>query len=144
MFQGEYSINIDDKGRVNLPAAFRDVLRSRYGDERVVITRNPKSNALNGYPLREWQRLLAQLDMRPANDLVVVAFKRAVVSSAQEYAPDKQGRVLLPQLLRDYARLDKVVTYAGMGSTFEIWDKAIWNEQTQASLELLKHADLGF
>ncbi|MCF6208334.1 MAG: division/cell wall cluster transcriptional repressor MraZ [Ghiorsea sp.] len=144
MFQGEYTNNMDDKGRVNIPAPFRDVLLKNYDDSFIVVTRDPYAPCLRAYPQREWKRLLAKVSAKPSNDRTVIAFKRTVISSAQEYAPDKQGRVLIPQNLRDYASLSKGCVFAGSLDTFEIWDVSAWDAQLASSLSLLQDMDLDF
>ncbi len=144
MFQGEYTNNMDDKGRVNIPAPFRDVLLKSYNEPTIIVARDAQSSCLRAYPLREWKRLLAKLGARPGSDRVVQAFKRAVVSSAQEYAPDKQGRVLIPQSLRTHAGLMKSTVFAGSADTFEIWDAAAWESQLESSLALLQDQELDF
>ena len=144
MFQGEYTNNMDDKGRVNIPAPFRDVLQKSYNEPTIIVARDPQSTCLRVYPQREWKRLLAKLGARPSSDRVVLAFKRAVISSAQEYHPDKQGRVLIPQSLRTHAGLTKSTVFAGSAETFEIWDALAWENQLAASLALLQDQDLDF
>lgn len=144
MFQGEYTNNMDDKGRVNIPAPLRDVLLKNYDDPSIVVTRDPYESCLRAYPQREWKRLLAKVSARPSNDRKVILFKRTVVSSAQEYVPDKQGRVLIPQSLRDHAGLSKGVVFAGSLDTFEIWDASAWDAQLASSLALLQDMDLDF
>ena len=144
MFQGEYTNNMDDKGRVNIPAPFRDVLLKNYDDSSIVVTRDPYSPCLRAYPQREWKRLLAKVSARSSNDRAVIAYKRTVISSAQEYAPDKQGRVLIPQNLRDYASISKGTVFAGSLDTFEIWDVSAWDAQLASSLSLLQDMDLDF
>ena len=144
MFQGEYTNNMDDKGRVNIPAPFRDVLQKSHNEPTIIVTRDPQAACLRVYPLREWKRLLAKLGTYPNNDRVVQAFKRAVVSSAQEYSPDKQGRILIPQSLRTHAGLTKSTVFAGQSETFEIWDAVAWEQQLASSFALLQDQDLGF
>ncbi len=144
MFQGEYTNNMDDKGRVNIPASFREVLLKNYDDPSIVVTRDPYAPCLRAYPQREWKRLLTKVLARSSNDRAVIAFKRTVVSSAQEYAPDKQGRVLIPQNLRDYANISKGTVFVGSLDTFEIWDVSAWEAQLASSLSLLQDMDLDF
>jgi MraZ protein len=67
-----------------------------------------------------------------------------VISSAQEYHPDKQGRVLIPQTLRTYAGMTKAAVFAGSVNTFEIWDATAWDAQLASSLALLQDQDLDF
>ncbi|MDX8388677.1 MAG: division/cell wall cluster transcriptional repressor MraZ [Ghiorsea sp.] len=144
MFQGEYTNNMDDKGRINIPAPFRDVLLKSHNEPTIIVARDAQTTCLRAYPLREWKRFLAKLGSRPSNDRVVQAIKRVVVSSAQEYHPDKQGRVLIPQSLRSYAGLAKSTVFAGSSETFEIWDATAWDAQLASSLALLQNQDLDF
>ncbi len=144
MFQGEYINNMDDKGRVNTPASFRDVLQKNYDDPTIIITKHPRNACLQAYPQREWKRLLAKLAAQPANDPRVQAFKRKLVGSAQAYTPDKQGRVLIPQSLRAYAKLDKSTVFVGMIDTFEIWDAKAWDAQLAEADALLQSQDWDF
>lgn len=144
MFQGEHTNNMDDKGRVNIPAPFRDVLQKIYAQSSVTIARDPQAPCLRAYPLQEWKRLLAKVSARPSGDRIVQAFKRTVISSAQEYYPDKQGRVLIPQNLRNYAGIVKSTVFAGSVDTFEIWDASAWGAQLASSLALLQDQGLDF
>ncbi|MDQ7004458.1 MAG: division/cell wall cluster transcriptional repressor MraZ [Ghiorsea sp.] len=144
MFQGEHTNNMDGKGRVNIPASFRDVLQKSYAQASITIARDPQTPCLRAYPLQEWKRLLARVSARPSNDRIVQAFKRTVISSAQECCPDKQGRVLISQTLRGYAGIVKSTVFAGSVDTFEIWDGSAWAAQLASSLALLQNQDLDF
>ncbi len=144
MFQGEYTNNMDDKGRVNIPAPFRDVLLKSHNEPTIIVARDAQTACLRVYPLREWKRLLARLGARPSGDRIVKAFKDVVVSSAQEYCPDKQGRVLIPQSLRSHAGLSKSIVFTGSVDTFEIWDAVARDAQLTSSLALLQDQDLDF
>lgn len=141
MFQGEFSNNMDEKGRVSIPAAFRDTLKTHHADSSLVITRTPQSRCLVAYPMREWKRLQARINaMQPSKELR--AFKRIVISSAQEFTPDRQGRVLLPPALRDYASLARNIHFAGTGEVFEIWDREAWDKEMEAALQLARDFEL--
>jgi len=141
MFQGEFSNNMDDKGRVSIPAAFRDVLKNCHAEGQLIITRTPHYPCLVAYPKREWNRLLKRISATQPSD-GLRAYKHIVISSAQEYAPDRQGRVLLSPALRDYASLARSVQFAGDGEIFEIWDKNSWAKQFEADLALAKSFEL--
>ncbi len=141
MFQGEFSNNMDEKGRVSIPAAFRDALKNCYGEPQIVITRSHNSPNLVAYPLREWKRLLTRVNGMSASKQLA-AFKRAIIGAAQEYTPDRQGRVLLPPVLRSYASLVHAISFAGTGELFEIWDSAAWAAQLDADLLLLQDFEL--
>jgi len=141
MFQGEFSNNMDDKGRVSIPAAFRDVLNTCHAENQLIITRTPHYRCLVAYPKREWSRLLKRISATPPSESLR-AYKHIVISSAQEYVPDRQGRVLLSPALRDYASLSRNVQFAGGDETFEIWDKASWEERLETALDLAKGFEL--
>jgi len=139
MFQGEYKNTMDAKGRVNIPASFRDTLRNRYGDEQVIITRD-YDGCLHAYPPKEWERdVLASLRGRDFNDPWRRSYERFVVSPAVTCVPDKQGRILLPVTLREFAELDKTVLFAGGASHFEIWDTSRREAQLEQDLAMLKN-----
>jgi len=139
MFQGEHKNTMDAKGRVNIPASFRETLRSRYGDEQVIVTRD-YDGCLHAYPPKEWERnVLASLRSRDFNDPWRRSYERFVVSPAVTCVPDKQGRILLPPTLRDFAELDKAVLFAGGASHFEIWDISRRESQLEQDLAMLKN-----
>ncbi|EAU54402.1 division/cell wall cluster transcriptional repressor MraZ [Mariprofundus ferrooxydans] len=140
MFQGEFSNNMDDKGRVSVPAAFRDVLNTCHADGKIVITRSHNTPCLIAYPTREWNRLQAAIKDMPAN--LKRNFIRAVITPSQVFTPDKQGRVLLAGVLREHASLSRSVHFAGTGETFEIWDKESWDKQLEADLLALQDFEL--
>ena len=110
---GEYNYTIDDKGRLNFPAKFREKMGAAF-----VVTRW-LDDCLVAFPETEWQR--------------ITDIQRFLFAAAQEVTPDKQGRILLEPVLRSHAGLQKEVTVIGVGSYAEIWDTAAWQKK-QASL----------
>ncbi|OIO68169.1 MAG: division/cell wall cluster transcriptional repressor MraZ [Zetaproteobacteria bacterium CG12_big_fil_rev_8_21_14_0_65_55_1124] len=139
MFQGEYKNTMDAKGRVNIPASFRDTLRNRYGSEEVIITRD-YDGCLHAYPPKEWERdVLATVRNLPVNDQWRRSYERFVVSPAVSCQPDRQGRILLPPTLREYAGLDKTVLFAGGAGHFEIWDVTRRDTQLEQDLAMLRN-----
>jgi len=139
MFQGEFKNTMDAKGRVNIPASFRDALRNRYGVEEVIVTRD-YDGCLHAYPPKEWERdVLATVRGLPVTDAWRRSYERFVVSPAVSCVPDKQGRILLPQTLREYAGLDKTVLFAGGAGHFEIWDVSRREAQLEKDLAMLKN-----
>lgn len=144
MFQGEHTNNMDEKGRVSLPAAFRETLKRHYDDERIVITRD-YDGCLRGHPPKEWERrVIDKIRDRPMSDPKVRAFERFVISAASECIPDKQGRILIPQTLRTYSGITKSVVFAGMTYYFEIWDETRWFQVLQNAQTTLKDGGLDF
>ena len=132
MFRGRFELALDDKGRLNIPSKFRDTLRER-GDERLVVTNFDKG--LVAYPYGEWLELEKKASRLSMVSKEAKAFLRFFVSGATECNMDKQGRVLLPPVLREYAGLDKDIVVAGMLNKIELWSRERWDEVLRLSEE---------
>jgi transcriptional regulator MraZ len=126
MFRGQFTHSIDKKGRVSLPARFREALLTD-GDTRFVITPAPFDPCLHVFPLRAWEELEQQISELPRLDANVVRFRRMYVSAAVECELDGAGRVLVPPGLREQVELVKDVLWAGMGRNIELWSKERWD-----------------
>ncbi|MFQ5581221.1 MAG: division/cell wall cluster transcriptional repressor MraZ [Mariprofundaceae bacterium] len=138
MFQGEYANTMDAKGRVSIPAAFRETLKQRYDSDCVIITRD-YDGCIRVYPPKEWERVvLSEVRNKPIDDEWVRAFESFVVSPATACQPDKQGRILISQVLREHAKLNKKVIFSGGANHFEIWDGALREDKLMADLAILK------
>jgi len=120
MFRGKFKHTLDEKGRFSLPAKFREVLRVKYGSENLVVTNYP--DCLVAYPLEEWQKIENKLLSLPWDIPEVRQYVRYFLGAAEEYQPDKQGRILLSQSLREEIKLEKEVILLGMLTHFEIWN----------------------
>lgn len=134
MFMGEYQHTIDAKGRLIMPAKFREDL-----GEKFVITKG-LDGCLFIYSQEEWNVLEEKLRNLPFTRADARAFSRFFFSGATECELDKQGRILLPNNLRSYANLIKDVLIIGVSSRVEIWSKETWeeyNSQTEQSYEEL-------
>lgn len=127
MFIGEYQHTIDPKGRVILPAKFRDEL-----GEKFVVTKG-LDNCLFVYPNEEWNNLEQKLRSLPLTSKDARAFVRFFFAGAAECGLDKQGRILLPANLREHASLDKELMIIGVSSRVEIWSKEAWESYNNAS-----------
>ncbi|MBP2662372.1 MAG: cell division protein MraZ [Firmicutes bacterium] len=125
MFMGEYLHTIDNKGRLIFPAKFRDELGELF------IATKGLDNCLFVYTRSEWAILEEKLKKLPLAKPEARAFVRFFFSGAAELECDKQGRVLLPTNLREYARLDKEVVVIGVSTRIEVWNKAAWDEYNQ-------------
>ncbi|WAH35541.1 division/cell wall cluster transcriptional repressor MraZ [Alicyclobacillus dauci] len=121
MFMGEFEHSLDTKGRLTVPVKFRDGLGTSF-----VVTRG-LDKCLFVYPMPEWQILESKLKALPMTRADARSFVRFFFSGASECELDKQGRILLPQKLRDYAELDKDCTLIGVSNRVEIWDTSVWN-----------------
>jgi MraZ protein len=126
MFRGRHEHTIDPKGRVSIPAKFREVLGKKY-DDRLVITNF--DGCLVAYPYEEWILLEEKASSLSMVKKETRAFMRFFYSSAIECALDKQGRILIPQTLREYADLDKEVVLVGQLRKIEVWSKKRWSEE---------------
>ncbi len=120
MFLGQYSHNLDNKGRVALPAKFRSELK------KAVVTKG-LDNCLFVYPKKEWEKLAEKLAALPVSRADTRAFSRLMLAGAMEVEFDKQGRIILPEYLRQFAGLGKNVIIAGLYTRLEIWDEQKWN-----------------
>lgn len=118
---GEYEHNLDAKGRVIVPAKFRESL-----GEKFVITRG-LDKCLFAYPLSEWKILEEKLKKLPLTKKDARAFTRFFFSGAVECEIDKQGRVNLPQPLRTYSQLEKECVIIGVSERIELWSKELWD-----------------
>ena len=121
MLMGEYLHCIDDKGRLILPAKFREEL----GDSFIVT--KGLDNCLCVYDKNEWAILETKLKQLPLGKPEARAFVRFFFSGAAEIACDTQGRILLPNNLREYAHIDKDVVIIGVSNRIEIWNKEAWD-----------------
>ena len=117
MFMGEYSHSIDAKGRLIMPAKFREQL----GDE-FVVTKSP-DKCLYVYTNEEWKNFEEKLATLPITNKGTRQFVRFFLAGAATCEVDKQGRILLPAVLREYAELDKEVVLVGTSKRIEIWNK---------------------
>jgi len=143
LFIGEYYHTIDEKGRIIIPARFREGL-----GERFIVTKG-LDNCLFVYPRQNWEEIEQKLRTWPLTRADARAFMRFFFSGATECELDRQGRILLPVNLREYARLEKEVVIAGVSTRVEIWSRELWEKylaETAAQYEALaeKMGDLGF
>ena len=122
MLIGEYKHNIDEKGRLALPAKFRHEL----GDGAVVT--KGLDNCLFLYTKKEWEKLAEKLSRLPISKANTRAFGRLMLAGAMDLEMDKQGRIILPDYLRQYATLKKKVVITGLYNRLEIWDELVWNK----------------
>lgn len=122
MFMGEYNHSIDPKGRIIIPSKFREDL----GDEFVVT--KGLDGCLFAYPNTEWQIFEEKLRSLPLTNKNARQFSRFFLAGAASCEVDKQGRILLPSVLREFAELEKDVVLVGVLSRVEIWCKSKWDE----------------
>jgi MraZ protein len=127
MFIGEYQHTIDEKGRIMIPTKFRAAL-----SKGAVVTRG-LDRCLFVYPMDSWKELAEKLTKLPISQSKSRAFARLMLAGAMDATPDKQGRMMLPEYLRDYASANKKVVVAGLYDRLEIWDEKSWNKYKSAT-----------
>lgn len=140
MFLGEFTHTIDDKGRITIPAKFRGELAAG-----LVVTRGFDQN-LMVFAQQEWEALAAKVAERPLGDESVRAFRRRVFAGAVDLVPDRQGRIIVPQYLRDFAEIDGDVVIAGMFDYIELWSAEAWvtvRESIEDNNDARRWEDLG-
>ncbi|MGD0949431.1 MAG: division/cell wall cluster transcriptional repressor MraZ [Candidatus Binatia bacterium] len=128
MFRGKFEHTIDEKGRVAIPARFRESLLAN-NDDRLIITNFVVSSVrcLDVYPYTVWQQLEERLRAQPQFTQRMTRFQNYYFTAAHECTLDKQGRVLLPPTLREYAGLKKDVMFTSALWKFRLWDREQWN-----------------
>jgi MraZ protein len=120
MFLGTHAPRLDEKGRMFLPAKYREVLAAG-----VVITKG-QERCLYVFPAEEFTRITEGLRTAPVTSKTVRDYSRVLFASASDEVPDKQGRVTIPQGLRDYAGLQRECVVIGANTRLEIWDNTAW------------------
>ena len=122
-------LTLDAKGRLTVPARYRDVLMARVNGQ-LVVCKNP-AGCLNLFPLSEWEAFEADLALLPMKD---EGWRRLFIGSANDVEIDSGSRVLIPPELRDWAGLKREVVFMGVGDKFELWDKARYDERERQTL----------
>ncbi len=133
MFYGEYRHTIDDKGRLFIPSKFRVTLKEKF-IEKFFVTRG-LDKCLFVFTENEWNILTQKFKDHPITQKNLRSFARLFFSGAYEAACDKQGRIILPTTLTDYAQIEKDVTVIGVSNRFEIWDEKTWSIFSKESLQ---------
>ncbi|WP_123402075.1 division/cell wall cluster transcriptional repressor MraZ [Inmirania thermothiophila] len=143
MFRGINALNLDAKGRLAIPARYREQLRER-GEDQLVVTIDPNLGCLFLYPYGDWVELEREIMRMPSLQPMVRKLQLILVGHATECELDRQGRILVPPLLRSAAALDKRVVLIGQGKKLELWDESKWNETSSQWLsEGLGSPELG-
>ena len=122
MFIGEYNHNLDEKGRLAIPAKFRTILK-----KGGVVTKG-LDDCLFLYSKEQWEKIAQKLAALPISQSKARAFARHLLAGAMDLEFDNQGRVTLPEYLRKFAQLNKKVIVAGLYNHLEIWDQDAWNK----------------
>lgn len=131
-FSGRYYYSVDAKGRVVIPAPFREIISSNYST-KLYITNAAFDRCLCIYPLEEWNKLQEQVRTKPRSDKSMKYFRRRVIASAVEVEMDKQGRILIPAALRQDANINTNIVIVGQVESIELWDKDEWDKVSDPS-----------
>ncbi|GAA4369960.1 division/cell wall cluster transcriptional repressor MraZ [Paeniglutamicibacter cryotolerans] len=135
MFLGTYTPRLDEKGRLILPAKYRDELSNG-----LVLTRG-QERCIYVFSQRQFEKLHEQISQAPLSSRQARDYARVFLSGASDEMPDKQGRVTIPAALRTYAGLDREVTVIGAGTRVEIWDTPAWNSYLEEQENLFSETD---
>lgn len=142
MFRGSTQLALDGKGRLSIPAKYRERLMARCGGH-VILTADPTNGCLLLYPYPEWEIIERQINELRGMDAVTRQLKMLVVGSAEELELDGAGRILVPPMLRKYAKLEKDVVLVGQDKKFALWSEPAWQalfEQAAQLPEMLNDA----
>ena len=135
MFRGSFTLTLDDKGRLALPARYRDRLLSE-NQGQLICTIDLHDPCLLLFPLAEWEEIEEKLQSLSSLNPQERRLQRILLGNATECVMDKSGRILLPAFLRQHAGLNKNIRLVGQLNKFEIWDEAAWQERLTADIEL--------
>ncbi|MDA8172119.1 MAG: division/cell wall cluster transcriptional repressor MraZ [Nitrospiraceae bacterium] len=131
-FSGKYYYTMDEKGRLMVPAPFREIIFANYSP-KLMVANSAFDTCLNVYPLEEWIKLEEKVKGLPRSDRAVRYFLRKVIASAVETTVDRQGRILVPSAQRQDSGLDSEVVLVGQVEMIELWSKSGWLQETDAS-----------
>jgi len=147
LFRGISSINLDDKGRLAIPTRYRDEL-TECCDRQLIVTVavNDRCKGEDGclwlYPLPEWENLEQTISKLPTLNKMAGKLRRFLIGNASECEMDGQGRLLLPEKLRSFAKMEKKIILIGQLNKFEIWNEASWSMKEHEWLESNDNEDL--
>jgi len=140
-FRGINSVNLDTKGRMAIPKKYREGI-SDASDNQLVATIDLHSPCLLIYTLDEWEIIERKLVAMPNMDPQARLVQRLLLGHASEMEIDSQGRILLPSLLREHAKIDKPAILLGQGNKFELWSQEAWDASRPEMLDAAMSDDL--
>ena len=126
MFRGVAQLNLDSKGRLAVPARFRDALNARCSGHLVLTADSDRCLLI--YPLPDWEPIEQKLMALSSFNAQILELQRRLVGYAEDVVMDATGRILVPPALRSFAQLEKSVLLVGHGNKFELWNKDNWGE----------------
>ncbi|MEW6570002.1 MAG: division/cell wall cluster transcriptional repressor MraZ [Nitrospirota bacterium] len=128
VFSSKYYYSVDLKGRIIIPAPFREIISSNYST-KLYVTNAALDRCLLIYPFEEWIKLHEKVRPMPRSDEAIKLFMARVIASAVEVEIDKQGRILIPASLRQDAHINADVVIVGQTDRIEIWDRNEWDNK---------------
>ncbi|SFG63657.1 division/cell wall cluster transcriptional repressor MraZ [Neptunomonas qingdaonensis] len=134
MFRGVNQVNLDAKGRMAIPARYREMISVQCAGH-LVMTIDTEERCLLLYPIDEWTIIEEKINALPSLNSVTRRLQRLIIGHAADLDMDSHGRLLIPALLRDYAGLSKKTILLGQGRKFEIWDEDNWNSTRDRYLQ---------
>jgi MraZ protein len=132
-FRGVSNLSLDAKGRIVLPARYRERL-IEICQSQMIVTIDTDQPCLLIYPLPEWEQIEEKIEALPSFNPTTRRIQRLLIGHATETEVDGNGRMLLSNPLREFARLGKKVVLIGQGKKFELWDEVLWNERMESWL----------
>lgn len=129
MFRGINSISLDAKGRITIPSRYRPKLELT--GNQLIVTIDTEDPCLMLYPLPDWELLESKIEKLPSFEPAVRRMQRLFIGHATELEIDRNGRILLPAELREFAGIETQITLVGQGKKFEIWNKLTWEQCRQ-------------
>jgi len=141
VFRGANSINLDSKGRIAIPAKYREgIIES--AESHMIVTCDPYENCLLLFTLQHWETTEADLQALSNSKPLFRRLKRIMLAHATEVDMDANGRLLIPGVLRERASLNKESMLIGQGNTFQLWNEAEWNSLMDEDLSVLRSEEL--
>lgn len=134
MFRGINCVNLDEKWRMTLPTRYRESLRI-HAENQLVSTIDTEERCLLLYPLPDWEDIQQKIEALSSFNRTTRRIQRLLIGHATDLNIDSNGRILLPQALREYANITRKVVLVGQGKKFEIWDEDHWLKQRDSWLE---------
>ena len=125
MFRGVNQINLDAKGRMAIPARYREQIAECCAGQ-LVVTIDTEERCLLLYPIKEWEAIQEKIESLPSFNPAARRIQRLLIGHATDLEMDGSGRILLSAPLREYAELDKKLVLLGQGQKFEIWSETRW------------------
>ena len=141
MFSGSSHLNLDSKSRMTFPSRYRELLME-HCHSLMTCTVDLFSKCVLLYPQPQWQEIAEKLMKLSDTQAEQRAVKRLLLGHAQECQLDKNGRLLLPNTLREHANLTKHVTLVGQLNKFELWDELLWQREIKNNIDLVSSMDL--